>query len=66
MVTLAMQCVTIDHSPTTWAALIGRVYSGTAYWRQRFLLLKTTVPRHEPGQAAVHADYLGRKECRRR
>lgn len=61
---LAMQCVTIDHSSYVGRIGIGRVYSGTIHQGDKILVVK-----NDGSRAMGHVkqlftfDYLGRTEC---
>jgi len=62
--TLAMQCVTVDHSSYVGRIGIGRVFSGTIHQGEKILVVKNDGTR-APGvvKQLFTFDYLGRKEC---
>ena len=62
--TLAMQCVTVDHSTYVGRIGIGRVFSGTIHQGEKILVVKNDGSR-VPGvvKQLFTFDYLGRKEC---
>ena len=61
---LAMQCVTVDHSSYVGRIGIGRVYGGTIHQGEKILVVKNDGSR-AMGQVKqlFTFDYLGRKEC---
>ena len=61
---LAMQCVTVDHSSYVGRIGIGRVFSGTIHQGEKILVVKNDGSR-AMGQVKqlFTFDYLGRKEC---
>ena len=62
--TLAMQCVTIDHSDYLGRIGIGRVYSGTVHTGDKILVVKNDGSRAMSQVKQLFTfDYLGRKEC---
>ena len=61
---LAMQCVTIDHSDYLGRIGIGRVYSGTVHTGDKILVVKNDGSRAMSQVKQLFTfDYLGRKEC---
>ncbi|MBR3224166.1 MAG: translational GTPase TypA [Atopobiaceae bacterium] len=61
---LAMQCVTVDHSSYVGRIGIGRVYSGTIHAGERILVVKNDGSRAMAQVKQLFTfDYLGRKEC---
>ena len=61
---LAMQCVTIDHSDYLGRIGIGRVYSGTVHTGDKILVVKNDGSRTMSQVKQLFTfDYLGRKEC---
>ena len=61
---LAMQCVTVDHSTYVGRIGIGRVYSGTIHAGERILVVKNDGSRAMAQVKQLYTfDYLGRKEC---
>ena len=62
--TLAMQCVTVDHSSYVGRIGIGRVFSGTIHQGEKILVVKNdgTSSMGQVKQLFTF-DYLGRKEC---
>ncbi|WP_028263583.1 translational GTPase TypA [Atopobium fossor] len=61
---LAMQCVTIDHSTYVGRIGIGRVYSGTIHAGDKILVVKNDGSRAMSQVKQLFTfDYLGRKEC---
>ena len=62
--TLAMQCMTVDHSSYVGRIGIGRVFSGTIHQGEKILVVKNDGT-HVPGvvKQLFTFDYLGRKEC---
>ncbi|WP_308002718.1 translational GTPase TypA [uncultured Parolsenella sp.] len=61
---LAMQCVTIDHSNFVGRIGIGRVYSGTIHDGDQILVVKNDGSRATATVKQLFTfDYLGRKEC---
>ena len=62
---LAMQCVTVDHSSYVGRIGIGRVYSGTIHSGERILVVKNDGSRAMAQVKQLFTfDYLGRKECK--
>ncbi len=61
---LAMQCVTIDHSEYVGRIGIGRIYSGTIHQGDKILVVKNDGSRAMSQVKQLFTfDYLGRKEC---
>ena len=61
---LAMQCVTIDHSNFVGRIGIGRVYSGTIHTGDQILVVKNDGERKTATVKQLFTfDYLGRTEC---
>ena len=61
---LAMQCVTIDHSEYVGRIGIGRIYSGTIHNGDKILVVKNDGSRAMSQVKQLFTfDYLGRKEC---
>ena len=61
---LAMQCVTVDHSSYVGRIGIGRVYSGTIHAGEKILVVKNDGSRAMAQVKQLFTfDYLGRKEC---
>ncbi|MDO4798079.1 MAG: translational GTPase TypA [Coriobacteriales bacterium] len=61
---LAMQCVTVDHSSYVGRIGIGRVFSGTIHSGERILVVKNDGSRAMAQVKQLFTfDYLGRKEC---
>ena len=61
---LAMQCVTVDHSSYVGRIGIGRVFSGTIHAGERILVVKNDGSRAMAQVKQLFTfDYLGRKEC---
>ena len=61
---LAMQCVTIDHSEYVGRIGIGRIYSGTIHDGDKILVVKNDGSRANATVKQLFTfDYLGRKEC---
>ena len=62
---LAMQCVTIDHSEYVGRIGIGRVYAGTIHNGDKILVVKNDGSRAMAQIKQLFTfDYLGRKECK--
>ena len=62
---LAMQCVTIDHSEYVGRIGIGRVYAGTIHNGDKILVVKNDGSRTMAQIKQLFTfDYLGRKECK--
>ena len=61
---LAMQCVTVDHSSYVGRIGIGRVFSGTIHSGEKILVVKNDGSRTMAQVKQLFTfDYLGRKEC---
>ena len=61
---LAMQCVTVDHSSYVGRIGIGRVFSGTIHSGEKILVVKNDGSRNMAQVKQLFTfDYLGRKEC---
>ena len=62
--TLAMQCVTVDHSSYVGRIGIGRIFSGTIHAGEQIMVVKNDGSRSMAKVKQLFTfDYLGRKEC---
>ena len=62
--TLAMQCVTVDHSSYVGRIGIGRIFSGTIHAGEQIMVVKNDGSRSLAKVKQLFTfDYLGRKEC---